>query len=207
MTAEDTPEEKAVRRKRRGKARRNLVLTAVFLLGLGTANLVQGEQNYQRRHQEAIQYRQDCTNTAIVSPSCQALPMTIYEHGSKVAVDSDNLESDMWISLRDKSGQVYEANVTNPQWDNLEIGDTVITTVWMGEVETISGGGETKETLTNPVMSAESAQRSVAVSWGALGAGVVLIALLFWAETRVDKAMRAAQFKRQAAEQGNETSL
>ena len=207
MTAEDTPEEKAARRKRRGKARRTLILTAVFVLGLGMVTLVRDEQAYRHWQPQAAQFQQDCANPAATSQNCRTVPVQITQYVNKPTLDPDDSGSDIWVSLQDKLGQTYKAKIYSVQSDNFQTSGTVTATIWRGEVEKISGGGETKETGTNPVMSAEGARTSVAFSRGALGVGIVLIAVLIWAETRIDKALRAAQSKARAAEQGNEISL
>lgn len=112
----------------------------------------------------------------------------------------------MEVDLRDQSGQMYKAKIYSWQSDNFQIGGTVTATVWRGKVEKITGGGEAKETLANPVLVAEGAQSSVTISWGALGLGAALIAVLVWAESRVDKAIRLAQSKVRSVQSGNKTS-
>lgn len=203
IAAKDTPEDKAARRKSRWKARRNLVLTAVFLLGLGTANLVRDERNFQQWHREAAQYRQDCATPG--SPSCRTLPLRVSEHTSKVSLDPDDDQPDVWLGLQDSAGRNYRVQIRSPQWDQLKVGDTVTAVVWQGKVEKITGGGEAKETLADPALRAGGARSSILLSWGALGFGAALVALLVWAETRIDKVIRAAQSKVRAAQSGNKT--
>ena len=188
---EDTPEDKAARRKSRWKARRNLALTAVVLLGLGAANLVRDEQNFQRWQKQAAQYQQDCATPG--SSSCRTLPLRVSEHTSRVSLDPDDDQPDLWVGLQDGAGGNYRIQIRSPQWDRLQVGDTVTAVIWRGKVEKITGGGETKETLADPALRAEGAQSGRVFSWGALGFGAALVALLVWAESRVDKALRAAQ--------------
>ena len=206
IIAEDTPEDSAARRKSRWGARRNLALTAIFLLGLDAANLVRDEQDYQRWHRKAAQYQQDCMSPAVSSQNCRVLPLRVIQHINKPVLDPDDSGSRVEVDLRDQSGQTYKAKIYSRQSDNFQIGDTVTATVWKGEVEKITWGGEAKATLADPVLVAEGAQSSVTISWDALGLGAALVAVLVWAESRVDKAIRLAQLKVRSVQSGNKTS-
>jgi hypothetical protein len=146
---EATTEDKAAQVKRRRWQRVNafslIFLMSVFLAAATWLNA----QTYRQCRPVAAQYEQDCLKPASASPDCRVLTLqVVYEQ--PMTADPD--DGGHWKTFQSQSGQKLEADVSYPS-----VGDTVSGTVWNGELEEVTDGGETRKTESNPIQQAQSA--------------------------------------------------
>lgn len=144
--------------KRRRTTRRawlgfTFLLAAFFSMGFWL-----GEQDYRQWLQQVAQYRQDCSKAT--SPDCQMLTMKVYEHRERGSLDPDD-DTHLWIGLQSKSGQRFEVDTSDSQWNRIGVGASVTATVWNGEVEEVRDSGGTAEMRTNPVWRARDKRLSL----------------------------------------------
>lgn len=189
QTDTEIPSDKALWLKQRRKLNRTLLVQALFFLALLMAGLWRDERDSLHWRQEAAQYRLDCSKPAATSSNCQLIPMQVYEHTSKTSLDPDDSSPDLWLGLQSKSGKTYRAEIYNPQWDQIQVGDSVTATVWKGKIVEVGGGGVTKETQANPTMRAGGSRFGVTLSRVMLAVGIFLVALLFVIIRRSQKSM------------------